>query len=373
MPKAGLRRGQGFVKVSLDCYQFCQMNLDPLTNTLVLLDFRAGAFHRQCLFCGHCKRQLDAFTLNEAQNDIYCQQCYSEYFGVIGKSTSADGRVNTKTIIANEGDQFRCPRCFGKVFEAEKVATSAGNYHPACAKCRKCNGNLDQSSAYCGGDGEIYCQLCYKEEFGVLSRRGRSRSRAGSRSRHTSGYYDDEEDALARANVDTTSIMAPQGDRSACPKCQGKVFEAEKMVSNKGLFHKKCFACDTCKRALDSQLACDGPNYGELYCKNCYQKKYGPTVRIFNESDAQKSLNLSKTKPIDPRKACHRCGGGVFANEELTCNGIVFHKSCASCRACDRHLDLTTVFGGPDKVYSIIHECTLSLIAKLNFGFHLLL
>lgn len=310
---------------------------------------KAGVFHRQCLFCGHCKRQLDAFTLNEAQNDIYCQQCYSEYFGVIGKSTSADGRVNTKTIIANEGDQFRCPRCFGKVFEAEKVATSAGNYHPACAKCRKCNGNLDQSSAYCGGDGEIYCQLCYKEEFGVLSRRGRSRSRAGSRSRHTSGYYDDEEDALARANVDTTSIMAPQGDRSACPKCQGKVFEAEKMVSNKGLFHKKCFACDTCKRALDSQLACDGPNYGELYCKNCYQKRYGPTVRIFNESDAQKSLNLSKTKPIDPRKACHRCGGGVFANEELPCNGIVFHKSCASCRACDRHLDLTTVFGGPDK------------------------
>ena len=27
------------------------------------------------------------------------------------------------------------------------------------------------------------------------------------------------------------------------PRCNGKVFEAEKMTTKRGLYHKKCFAC----------------------------------------------------------------------------------------------------------------------------------
>ena len=40
-------------------------------------------------------------------------------------------------------------------------------------------------------------------------------------------------------------------------------------------FHKKCFKCCICKRPLDSVTHCDAPD-GEIYCKLCYAKKYGP-------------------------------------------------------------------------------------------------
>ena len=54
----------------------------------------------------------------------------------------------------------------------------------------------------------------------------------------------------------------------------GKVFEAEKMTSKSGLYHKKCFTCGNCKRALDYQLCTEGPD-GNVYCKLCYSHMYG--------------------------------------------------------------------------------------------------
>ena len=54
----------------------------------------------------------------------------------------------------------------------------------------------------------------------------------------------DEGDALSKSAVETTAIMAEEGDKFACPSCKGKVFPAEKMSTSNGVvFHKKCFVC----------------------------------------------------------------------------------------------------------------------------------
>ena len=89
---------------------------------------------------------------------------------------------------------------------------------------------------------------------------------------------------------------------------------------------------------------------GEIFCKNCYLKRFGPTVRTFNEEVAAKSLDLTRAKAVDPNKACVRCGGGVFVAEEVMVNGKAFHKSCSKCKACNKMLDVNSVYGGPDKV-----------------------
>ena len=65
-------------------------------------------------------------------------------------------------------------------------------------------------------------------------------------------------DAVAKAMVGTTSILAQEGDPNMCPRCKGKVFEAEKIQSNRGMFHKNCFKCIDCHRALDPSLVFDG-------------------------------------------------------------------------------------------------------------------
>ena len=40
-------------------------------------------------------------------------------------------------------------------------------------------------------------------------------------------------------------------------------------------FHKTCFTCYDCKRPLDSTSCNDAPN-GEIFCKLCYAKNFGP-------------------------------------------------------------------------------------------------
>ena len=39
-------------------------------------------------------------------------------------------------------------------------------------------------------------------------------------------------------------------------------------------WHKRCFACSTCNRHLDSTTVNDGPD-GDIYCRTCYAAKFG--------------------------------------------------------------------------------------------------
>ncbi|XP_018652856.1 putative crp3/crip3 [Schistosoma mansoni] len=45
-------------------------------------------------------------------------------------------------------------------------------------------------------------------------------------------------------------------------------------------FHKQCFKCCQCSKALDSFTAND--HKGSLYCKSCYAKNYGPNSYGFS-------------------------------------------------------------------------------------------
>jgi hypothetical protein len=59
---------------------------------------------------------------------------------------------------------------------------------------------------------------------------------------------------------DTTVIPGEEGEPTNCPRCHGKVFEAEKMSTKRGFYHKKCFSCAKCKTSLDYFALLEGPD-----------------------------------------------------------------------------------------------------------------
>ena len=82
----------------------------------------------------------------------------------------------------------------------------------------------------------------------------RAESRAASRSRvrSRSGSIPNLDSVeghriMADSIINTTSIKAKEGDKDACPRCLGKVFEAEKMMTRYRVYHRKCFTCKECK------------------------------------------------------------------------------------------------------------------------------
>ncbi|XP_023289981.1 muscle LIM protein Mlp84B isoform X2 [Orussus abietinus] len=127
-------------------------------------------------------------------------------------------------------------------------------------------------------------------------------------------------------------------------------------------WHKECFKCATCTRRLDSVNCCEGPDK-DIYCKVCYGKKFGPKGYGYGQGggalqsdcyangDAAPRTTVIDTASIKapPGKGCPRCGGVVFAAEQVLAKSREWHRKCYKCRDCTKTLDSIIACDGPDK------------------------
>lgn len=81
------------------------------------------------------------------------------------------------------------------------------------------------------------------------------------------------------AETDLNSLLTrrqpkfvPQAPK--CAKCDKNVYMAEEVRAANKTFHKLCFKCTLCNKLLEPNSLTD--HQGDLYCKNCYGKKFGP-------------------------------------------------------------------------------------------------
>ncbi|XP_055336466.1 muscle LIM protein 1-like [Paramacrobiotus metropolitanus] len=63
-------------------------------------------------------------------------------------------------------------------------------------------------------------------------------------------------------------------EQNKCPKCGKSVYPAEERIAASGKWHKTCFKCGLCNKLLDSTNVTE--HHGELFCKQCYGRKFGP-------------------------------------------------------------------------------------------------
>ena len=183
-------------------------------------------YHKSCLTCYDCNRGLDSSTFFDANDkQVYCKSCYTSRFGHRGRRAKSVGPVETQKLPASKNDAA-CPTCFGIVFEAEKVSAKCGWFHKYCFKCFDCNKMLDSSNFFDGQQGGIFCSTCHRSRFIEF--------------RSKNSEY-------AKAIVNT-SVITSNSSQEACPRCNGVVYDAEKMAMKSGVYHKKCFTCTTCNR-----------------------------------------------------------------------------------------------------------------------------
>ena len=115
-----------------------------------------------------------------------------------------------------------------------------------------------------GFDNEVYCKVCYPKIW------------------HTPLPVDPSS---------TNKILADPSSGPGCPRCGGKVFEAEKMLVGHGAYHKKCFSCKICARPVDSYNCVS--HECEVYCRACFahyfdtrSRSVGPPVTSAIKGDA---------------------------------------------------------------------------------------
>nr|XP_027213510.1 muscle LIM protein Mlp84B-like isoform X4 [Penaeus vannamei] len=350
------------------------------------------SFHKECYKCSMCNKMLDSTNSNCHENILYCKTCHGRKFGpkgygfgggAAGLSMDTGAHLEKRNELApykppkakaGEG----CPRCGGKVFAAEEMLAKGKSYHRTCFNCKNCRKPLD-SVVHCDGpDKEVYCKVCYGKKFGPK----------GYGFGHGGGTLQCDPDAspIVRPHGNPDAIIPAHEGETPCPRCGGRVFMAELMMAKGRPFHKKCFKCRQCKRPLDSMVHCDAPD-GEIYCKLCYAKKYGPKGYGFaaggggvltaenipggesmpGVNPGSAALDVSKIRAEDG-KGCPRCGGKVFMAEEINARGRPFHKRCYNCCLCHRPLDSMTGCDAPDgEVYCKL--CYAKKYGPKGYGF----
>jgi len=166
--------------------------------------------------------------------------------------------------------QEKCPKCGKAVYSAEEKLAAGKKWHKMCLKCGLCQKYLE-STNLSEHAGEIFCRQCYGRKYGP---KGYGfGGGAGALCMDKGEHF---------GNVECDMSNKPTGHgggpvervEGGCPRCGGRVYEAERR-STAGLnFHATCFNCKDCHKALDSTSVCD--NEGEIYCKGCYGKNFGP-------------------------------------------------------------------------------------------------
>ncbi|XP_050532046.1 muscle LIM protein Mlp84B-like isoform X1 [Daktulosphaira vitifoliae] len=259
----------------------------------------------------------------------------------------------------------KCPKCDKSVYAAEERIAGGHKWHKMCFKCEMCGKFLDSTNC-AEHDKELYCKNCHGRKYGPKGYgfgggAGCLSTDTGDHLAHVSVMH------RPAAPLESRAIArAPEGE--GCPRCGGYVYMAEQMLAKGRGYHKECFNCISCHKTLNSVIHCDGPN-NEVYCRVCYSKRFGPRgighsgtggqsigLTCDLNDEIERDVSTSRAPVVDttsikakPGQGCPRCGGVVFAAEQVLAKGSEWHKKCFKCKDCNKTLDSIIACDGPDR------------------------
>ncbi|KAI4875105.1 hypothetical protein NFI96_025233, partial [Prochilodus magdalenae] len=169
---------------------------------------------------------------------------------------------------------------------AEKVTSLGKDWHKFCLKCERCSKTLT-SGGHAEHGGKPYCHKpCYAALFGP---KGVNIGGAGSYVYETPvsnnpppatvDFAPKPEEkripATSKQPSKAGSVTTFSGEASMCPRCNKKVYFAEKVTSLGKDWHRPCLRCERCGKTLTSGGHAE--HEGQPYChKPCYAVLFGP-------------------------------------------------------------------------------------------------
>ncbi|KAJ7400361.1 transcription factor E2F8 isoform X3 [Pitangus sulphuratus] len=191
--------------------------------------------------------------------------------------TSSNSGYLSETGMPNWGGGAKCGACEKTVYHAEEIQCNGRSFHKSCFLCMACRKALD-STTVAAHESEIYCKTCYGRKYGpkgVGFGQG-----AGCLSTDTGDHLGlnlqqgSPKPARPSTPTNASKFAKKMVDVDKCPRCGKSVYAAEKIMGGGKPWHKTCFRCAICGKSLESTNVTDKD--GELYCKVCYAKNFGP-------------------------------------------------------------------------------------------------
>lgn len=189
-------------------------------------------YHKLCFKCYQCNKLLEPNILTEHQGDLYCKNCYGKKFGPKGYGFGGGAGVLSTETLSTVSNTPSTPSSLRPTFS---TLHSTDNQ-----KAESTNRNLNLTPILING----------MQNSGVYNKQN------GNLNTVNSAYNHEK-----RVNS-----AVQFGGSERCARCQKAVYAAEKVVAAGKNYHKLCFNCSTCKKALNSMNCCDNSE-GEIFCK----------------------------------------------------------------------------------------------------------
>lgn len=204
-------------------------------------------FHKLCFKCTACNKLLETNILTEHQGDLYCRSCYAKNYGPKGYGFGLGTQLSFETAPPNVN------------------SNSNNNNNVNSTNNQTYNTNNRNSIS----NGEIEIKQTLRSTFSTYSTNGESLATNGqSLSRDSESY-------VSLNSYERKPGLMTFGGSDKCYRCLKNVYAAEKVIAAGKPFHKLCYNCFACKKLLNSMTCCDNSE-GEIFCKSCYGKLYGP-------------------------------------------------------------------------------------------------
>ncbi|KAL5007396.1 hypothetical protein ScPMuIL_016202 [Solemya velum] len=350
-------------------------------------------WHKLCMKCANCNKLMDSTTSTEHDGEAFCKACYGKLFGPKGygfaggssglsMDTGSRYEVTTSNVshlakaqaapIVNSGPKSSqlggsesCPKCGRNVYFAEEIRAQGRKWHKICLRCEKCNKMLDSTTCNDHG-GQVFCKVCYAKLFGPKGY-GFAGGASGLSMDTGKAYEIATSNVSHLAQAQAAHVLDGRGDSKSrfgggemCPKCGKTVYFAEEIRALGKKWHKLCIRCAKCNKMLDSTNSAD--HAGDVYCRGCYGKLFGPKGYGFAGGASGLSMDTGKAYEVTRENVsslaqaqaapmlqngsksaggdvCPRCGRTVYFAEKVSAGNIVYHKSCFKCSICGKKLD----------------------------------
>ncbi|KAF8515719.1 hypothetical protein BU17DRAFT_51516 [Hysterangium stoloniferum] len=248
-------------------------------------------YHKLCLKCTLCSRQLESHSLKEHDLEPYCSSCHIRNFGTKNlrsanffpssppasptrrtRSPPPTSPLTTATTLPateeEEIDEDESPHEFGDVSPA---ATFSSSPFP---RVTPPSTSLPPrtKSPFKADIPSTYVPRTY-------SARSISPVATGPSSAPTPGYIRTNVTGspLRQSHTGASTVKRTHtglGGTPTCPRCEKAVYFAEQVKASGRTWHQLCLSCTECSVLLDSTRITEKD--GVVLCRNCYSKLHGP-------------------------------------------------------------------------------------------------
>jgi hypothetical protein len=142
-------------------------------------------YHRGCVKCFQCRVNLNPRTLNNHEDQLFCNVCYENIFNPADFTVGLSSGIITPEDIERQKEkerlekekmeralqEKRCPVCTNKIYPEGSIVISEVPFHRTCVKCIECMRSFDGKDMALGPPGDAnpkpYCKFCFAKTFGI--------------------------------------------------------------------------------------------------------------------------------------------------------------------------------------------------------------